>query len=78
MISWKELTVKVENASYDIVALRHNTGPLREHFNASFNLIRFLALLSPTCPLWRDQGARVHRLPQGIEEGREESASDAR
>ena len=62
VISWKELTVEEANAPFDIVTLNHNAGPLREHFNANCNLIRFLALLSPTCPLWRDQGARaVHK-----------------
>ena len=46
------------NQSNSIISL-DSLDPLRDHFNHRMEKIRFLSLLSPTCPLWRDQGARA-------------------
>ena len=43
----------------EIIVLDSTADPLRERFNTATSKIRFMALLSPTCPLWRDQGARA-------------------
>ena len=43
----------------NIISLDNSFAPLRDRFNADKEKVRFLALLSPTCPLWRDQGARA-------------------
>lgn len=52
-----------DNQSNNIVTLDNSLDLLKERFNADSEKIRFLALLSPTCPLWRDQGARaVHEI----------------
>ena len=64
VIGWKcdprkVLPMRTETRSNDIITLEHNLNPLRLRFNTDSNLIRFLALLSPTCPLWRDKGARA-------------------
>ena len=51
------------NQSKHIVTLKGSLNPLKLRFNNNKEKIRFLALLSPTCPLWRDQGARaVHDI----------------
>lgn len=39
------------NPSYNIVTLDRSLDPLKVRFNAYKEKIRFLALLSPTCPL---------------------------
>ncbi len=48
-----------KNQSTNIVTLESAPEPLKERFNRDCEKIRFLALLSPTCPLWRDKGARA-------------------
>ena len=53
--------MKIEKRLNGIITLDHHLDPLKERFNADSHLIRFIALLSPTCPLWRDQGARAVR-----------------
>ena len=54
------------NPSNNIVALDSSIDPLIDRFNDNKEKIRFLSLLSPTCPLWRDQGARaVHETITG-------------
>jgi hypothetical protein len=40
-----------DNTVNDIITLGDNLSPLKERFNAESSLIRFLTLLSPTCPL---------------------------
>ena len=45
--------------SNSIITLDGALEPLRDRFNDNKEKIRFLSLLSPTCPLWRDQGARA-------------------
>jgi len=49
------------NLSKNIVTLDGSLNALKLRFNNHKKKIRFLALLSPTCPLWRDQGARAVR-----------------
>ena len=48
-----------ENQTINIITLDSSLAPLKERFNTNVGTIRFLALLSPTCPLWRDKGARA-------------------
>ena len=55
----KELRMRTENPSNYIITLDSTLDPLKGRFNAESSKIRFVALLSPTCPLWRDQGARA-------------------
>ena len=43
----------------ELTSLKNSLTPLIDRFNDNKEKIRFLALLSPTCPLWRDQGARA-------------------
>ena len=43
----------------NLVILDRYLEPLKGRFNVCNDKMRFLALLSPTCPLWRDQGARA-------------------
>ena len=43
----------------EMIVLDSTADSLREGFNTANTKIRFMALLSPTCPLWRDQGARA-------------------
>jgi len=43
----------------NLIILDSSLGPLKGRFNVCKDKMRFLALLSPTCPLCRDQGARV-------------------
>ena len=45
------LRVRIEGPSDDIVVLDNTLDPLKDRFNAQSKKIRFLALLSPTCPL---------------------------
>ena len=45
--------------SNNIITLNRSSDLLKDRFNNNEEKIRFLALLSPTCPLWRDQGARA-------------------
>lgn len=46
----------------ELISLENSLTPLINRFNDNKEKIRFLALLSPTCPLWRDKGARaVHQ-----------------
>ena len=45
--------------STSIITLDSSLEALQKRFNAEKDKIRFIALLSPTCPLWRDQGARA-------------------
>lgn len=59
VIKWKDLIVNIEKLSNGILTLDHGIGPLKERFNTKCSSIRFMALLSPTCPLWRDKGARA-------------------
>jgi len=47
------------NQSNNIVTLDGSLNPLKFRFNNYKEKIRFLALLSPTCLLWSDQGARA-------------------
>ena len=56
VISWecdyrKMLKMRTENRSNDIFTLDQNLDPLKQRFNTDSSLIRFIALLSPTCPL---------------------------
>lgn len=52
--------------SNKIITLDNSLDPLRDQFNDNKERIRFLSLLSPTCPLWRDKGARaVHETITG-------------
>ena len=51
--------LKDNNQPKNIVTLDGSLNPLKLRFNNDKEKIRFLALLSPTCPLWRDQGARA-------------------
>jgi len=39
------------NQSYHIITLDGSLNPLKDRFNSDKEKIRFLALLSPTCPL---------------------------
>ncbi len=55
----KEPRMRTENPSNYIITLDNTLDPLKGRFNAESSKIRFVALLSPTCPLWRDQGARA-------------------
>ena len=55
----KVLRMRTEDQSSDIITLDNTLDPLKGRFNADSGKIRFMALLSPTCPLWRDQGARA-------------------
>ena len=64
MISWKwfkgmDLGLMDVTQSNSIITLDGSLDPLRDRFNDNKDKIRFLSLLSPTCPLWRDQGARA-------------------
>ncbi len=34
-----------------VITLEHSLAPLRDRFNNNSGQIRFIALLSPTCPL---------------------------
>ena len=43
----------------NVIVLENSLAPLRNRFNHNSEQIRFIALLSPTCPLWRDKGARA-------------------
>lgn len=46
--------------SSSIITLDSSLDPLKNQFNDNNKeKIRFLSLLSPTCPLWRDQGVRA-------------------
>jgi hypothetical protein len=47
------------NQASKIITIKNSLAPLKDRFNTNNGEIRFLALLSPTCPLWRDQGARA-------------------
>jgi hypothetical protein len=40
-----------ENYSNDIITLNNTLDPLKDRFNADSSKIKFMALLSPTCPL---------------------------
>lgn len=51
--------MKIEYRSKDLVPLNGSLDQFKDQFNNEKDKIRFLALLSPTCPLWRDQGARA-------------------
>jgi len=55
----KVLSMRTEIHSNDIIILDNMFESLKERFNKNRGKIRFMALLSPTCPLWRDQGARA-------------------
>lgn len=64
---WKGFIVRTDfmniTSSNNIITLNSTLDPLKDQFNQNKEKIRFLALLSPTCPLWRDQGARaVHEI----------------
>lgn len=48
-----------DNQSNEIIVLEDAMDPLIERFNTHTGKIRFLSLLSPTCPMWRDKGARA-------------------
>ena len=58
-IWWRGSGLMDSNQSPTIVTLDGSSNPLKFRFNNTKEKIRFLALLSPTCPLWRDQGARA-------------------
>ncbi len=47
----KEIEIMEINKKNNIVLLDRSLGPLKGRFNVCKNKIRFLALLSPTCPL---------------------------
>jgi hypothetical protein len=47
----KVLKMRTENKTIDIITLDSKLGLLKKRFNADSDKIRFLALLSPTCPL---------------------------
>jgi len=52
--------------SNSIITLDSSLDPLKDQFNDNKEKIRFLSLLSPTCPLWKDKGARaVHETITG-------------
>ena len=51
--------MKNDNQSTDIISLEDSLKSLKERFNRNREKIRFLALLSPTCPFWREKGARA-------------------
>jgi hypothetical protein len=64
VINWNVDGLKVfgmrnDNQSTNIIKLENSLETLKERFNSDREKIRFLALLSPTCPLWRDKGARA-------------------
>ena len=64
VINWnvddrKVFGMRNDNQSTSIVTLESSLESLKERFNSGREKIRFLALLSPTCPLWRDKGARA-------------------
>ena len=48
-----------DNQANKIISIENSMAPLIERFKANIHKIRFLALFSPTCPLWRDKGARA-------------------
>ena len=43
--------MRTENHSNNIITLDNTLDPLKGRFNADSRKIRFMALLSPTCPL---------------------------
>jgi len=43
--------MRIVDQTLDIITLDNTLDPLKERFNADSNKIRFMALLSPTCPL---------------------------
>ena len=43
--------MRTENLSNYIITLDNTLDPLKGRFNAESSKIRFVALLSPTCPL---------------------------
>ena len=43
--------MRTENHSNNIIILDNTLDPLKVRFNADSRKIRFMALLSPTCPL---------------------------
>ena len=47
----KVLKMRTENKPSDIITLDSTLDPIKKRFNADSGKIRFLALLSPTCPL---------------------------
>ena len=51
--------MRIERQPQNIVMLDNSLGALKRRFNDNSDKIRFIALLSPTCPLWRDKGARA-------------------
>jgi hypothetical protein len=64
VINWKVDSRKVfgmrnDNQSWNIINLSNSLKIIKERFNTHHKKIRFLALLSPICPLWRDKGARA-------------------
>ena len=62
--------------SNSIIILDSSLDRLKDQFNDNKEKIRFLSLLSPTCPLWKDKGARaVHETITGKFSNAEISAS---
>jgi len=64
VINWnvddrKVFEMRMHNPPTNIITLENSLDSLKERFNSDREKIRFLALLSPTCPLWRDKGARA-------------------
>ena len=64
VINWnldgrKGFGMRNDNQSTNIINLENSLESLKERFNTDHEKIRFLAVLSPTCPLWRDKGARA-------------------
>jgi len=55
----KVFWMKTDEQSTRIINLENSLESLKERFNTDRGKIRFLALFSPTCPLWRDKGARA-------------------
>ena len=43
--------MRIENQPSDIITLDNTLDPLKEQFNTDSSKARFIALLSPTCPL---------------------------
>lgn len=64
VIDWKangrkDFGMRHDSQSTNIILIENSLKSLKERFNTDREKIRFLALLSPTCPMWRDEGARA-------------------
>ena len=43
--------MRIVDQTLDMITLDNTLDPLKERFNTNSRKIRFMALLSPTCPL---------------------------